>query len=251
MSETNNLKPLLSDQKRALLARMLNQQPKQTVINFYSQFLGDGDLCFDVGANVGNRTAIFTKLGASVVAVEPQTQCIELLKKLYGSNANVHVLQKAVGDKEGQAELSVSNFSTVSSLSQEWREGFKEWESPNAAWDGTEIVEVTTLDHIIEQYGVPKFIKIDVEGYECQVIKGLSQPIPALSFEFHTFLLDAARDCVRLLSELGNCVLNYTVEDQPAFILDQWLPSSQLIDELARLENRPPWYGEIFARFLL
>lgn len=249
MPETKQFKPLLTDRQRALLARLLKEQPKQNAIDFYAQFVGSGDLCFDVGANVGNRTTVFTRLGASVVAIEPQSECVHLLKMLYRSNPNVHVLQKAVGDAEGTAELSTSSFSTVSSLSPEWRQKFKEWESPTATWDGTESVAVTTLGLVIEDYGVPRFIKIDVEGYEAQVLKGLPRPVDALSFEFHSFLVDAARECLGLLAGLGPVTLNYTVEDIPSFMLEEWVSPEEMSERLTQIENRPPWYGEIFARF--
>jgi FkbM family methyltransferase len=249
MDNSTKLKPLLSDRQRALLARLLKEQPKQQAIDFYSQFVGAGDLCFDVGANVGSRIGVFAKLGASVVAIEPQSECIHLLKMIHGANPNVHLLHKALGDEEGRAELSTSSFSTVSSLSKEWREGFRQWESPNAVWDGSEQVEITTLDRVIQQFGMPMFVKIDVEGYELQVLKGLTQAVPALSFEFHTFHLDAARDCICLLSDLGPCVMNYNIEEHSWFMSEQWLTPAQMVEELSRHEHKPPWYGEIFTRF--
>ena len=54
------------------------------MLRFYSRFIHKGDLCFDVGAHMGNRTEIFLKLGANVIAVEPQEDCINQLREKIG-----------------------------------------------------------------------------------------------------------------------------------------------------------------------
>ena len=50
----------------------------ETFANFYGVFLLPGDLCFDIGANLGNRTRCFRHLGCEVVSVEPQTFCFKI-----------------------------------------------------------------------------------------------------------------------------------------------------------------------------
>ena len=154
--------------------------------DFYGQFIRPGDLCFDVGAHVGNRTGALVSIGARVVAVEPQRICQPILRRLYGRNPNIILLYKALGAKVGEGELLVSKaHSTVSSLSGDWVEqvaasaGFSQ-----VSWDGVEKVEITTLDTLIETYGMPRYCKLDVEGYEYQVFLGLSQAIPFMSFEY-------------------------------------------------------------------
>ena len=78
---------------------------RRRMMSFYRQFIREGDLCFDVGANIGNRTEVFLKLGASVVAIEPQADCMKGLQRKFGRNANVTLLQKGLGEKPGQKEL--------------------------------------------------------------------------------------------------------------------------------------------------
>jgi FkbM family methyltransferase len=142
---------------------------------FYTQFLHPGCLCFDIGANIGAKTEIFLKLGARVIAFEPQSECIKELHSRLGANARLVTINAAVGSCPGQATLFTRGHSTCSSLLEEW-EGVVE---------DTVEVQVTTLDDSLARYGVPQYCKIDVEGFELEVIKGLSRPIPILSFEYH------------------------------------------------------------------
>src|SRR2546427_8514069 len=92
----------------------------EAMANFYSQFLSAGDLSFDVGANIGNRTKIFLHLGARVVAVEPQTECTRVLISTFGKNTHFTLVQKVLGSSDGEAELMIGNPSALSSLSPEW-----------------------------------------------------------------------------------------------------------------------------------
>ncbi|MCL4857173.1 MAG: FkbM family methyltransferase, partial [Flavobacteriales bacterium] len=155
------------------------QKPKQKKL--YSQFVKPGSLCFDVGANVGNRTALFLELGANVVMVEPQKECYQALEKRF---PNLPLVKKGLGEKESTEKLYVSDVSLISSFSKSHVDMMQEDRFKGANWDKTIDIEMTTLDNLIKQYGVPDFCKIDVEGYEYDVLKGLSQPVKAMSLEY-------------------------------------------------------------------
>ena len=86
----------------------------QEMFEFYSKFVSRDTLCFDVGTNIGNRVKIFLKLEASVVAVEPQDECVRILRTVYGSNRHLTVVQKALGESEGEGEIMISNANTIS-----------------------------------------------------------------------------------------------------------------------------------------
>lgn len=167
----------------------------------YRGLMKPGDLCFDIGANVGNRTELLRDIGARVIAVEPQRLCAEELRRRFGDDTSVEIVATAVGNMSGTAEIAVCDDDpTISTMSKRWRE---EGRFANQDWSRTEKVEVQTLDQLIDTYGAPAFCKIDVEGFERQVMEGVSSPLSCVSFEFTHEFLDDARACVELLEALG------------------------------------------------
>src|SRR5271157_163822 len=148
---------------------------------FYSQFMSSKDVVFDIGANIGNRTRVFAELAGLVVAVEPQESCWEVLKTEFGGNRRVIPIREAAGAKEGTGYLQLSG--VLSSLSPSWIDAVKKSGRFSChSWGDPYPVGMTTLDRLIKIFGVPSFVKIDVEGYEFEVLKGLSSPVGALSY---------------------------------------------------------------------
>lgn len=223
---------------------------KRKMLRFYSQFINEGDLCFDVGANVGNRTEIFLGLGASVVAIEPQDFCIQQLQKRFRNNSRVILVQKALGDKEGEGELFLSNVHPTSSMSKEWINSVKaSGRFSTHKWQETVKVPVTTLEKIIEEYGKPVFCKIDVEGFEFRVLKGLSQPIKTISFEFHPEFIDSTINSIKYLSTLGKVEFNYFVSESMSFSLSKWVGVEEICKIFLSLPDKTI-FGEVYARFI-
>src|SRR5262249_15363875 len=151
----------------------------------YGQFVQADDLVFDVGAHVGDRIAAFRRLGARVVAVEPQPALTKTLKVLYGRDRAVTIEPTAIGNTSGEIELKINiDNPTVSTASDDFvraAAGAPGWEGQ--AWTRMVRVPVTTLDALIARHGLPAFIKIDIEGFEAEALAGLTKPVPALSFE--------------------------------------------------------------------
>ena len=217
--------------------------------SLYRPFICPGDLCFDLGAHVGNRSASMLGLGAHVVAVEPQPDYAAVLKRLYGRNPNFTLVSQAVGQQLGRARLLVSTRTpTVSTLSPQWAAEVAK--SPGFArviWDAQLDTEVTTLDALISEYGLPAFCKIDVEGSELDVLLGLTHPILALSFEYIPAARERALGCLKRLQALGDYRFNLVEGERPQFSLQTWVASSTIA---ARLESLPrnARAGEVFAR---
>ena len=165
---------------------------------FYAQFIHPGDLCFDIGAHVGNRVLVWSLLGARIVAVEPQPACLALLRRLYGRSPRVTLVDQAIGAAAGRQALRISRaHPTVTTLSQSWIEAVQVSTSfAGVEWEETTSVDVTTLDDLIVRYGAPAFCKIDIEGYEGAALAGLTQPLKALSFEFIPAAKDDALACL-------------------------------------------------------
>lgn len=215
---------------------------------FYAQFIRPGDLCFDLGAHVGNRVWAWSQLGAQVIAVEPQPACLALLRRWYGRRPNVTLVNAAVGAEPGRAPLWVSAATpTVTTLSRPWIEAVQQDASfAEVRWDDSVEVDVTTLDALIARFGVPAFCKIDVEGYELAVLRGLSQPLPALSFEYLPAARDAAAACIARLAELGEYRFNRSVGEQHRWA-GPWLDTRSMLAFVAGLAPGDG-SGDIYAR---
>ena len=218
---------------------------------FYSQFVGRGDLCFDLGAHVGDRVRAFSKLGARVVALEPDPVCAELLNKWYGGHPDVTLLQRAVGAEPGTQPLHISGRNpTLNTLSTGWmRDIQRSSQFQGIEWEATVEVDVTTLDDLIREHGPPRFCKIDVEGYELEVLQGLTYPVPALSLEYNPAVPEIALDCISRLTALGDYEFNWTVREMPRFRSRAWLDPGSMGAELRRLplEART---GDVYARLI-
>jgi FkbM family methyltransferase len=218
---------------------------------FYAQFVRRGDLCFDLGAHVGDRIKAFSRLGARVVAVEPDPVCADLLNRWYGAQPDVTLLAMAVGAEPGTHLLHISGRNpTLNTLSTEWmRDVQRSSQFQGIEWDVSVEVDVTALDDLIREYGLPRFCKIDVEGYEREVLQGLSYAIPALSLEYNPAVPQIALDCITRLTALGDYRFNWTVRELPRFRSRAWLDPDAMAAELLRLpiEART---GDVYARLV-
>jgi FkbM family methyltransferase len=211
-------------------------------MRFYRDFVTPGSLCFDVGANFGDKTEVFLRLGARVVSFEPQSHCMAEMKARLGANRRLTTIESAVGAEAGKLTLYVDSFSPASSLIANWQGKVME----------ERLVNVTTLDDAIARYGVPDFCKIDVEGFELPVLKGLSHRIPAVSFEYHLRGdgMSTALKCIESLSRLGPLSLNVTPAERLEYASDQWMDRESFIrffeTHVSELDGYE--YGDIFAR---
>jgi len=215
---------------------------------FYSQFVESDDLCFDIGANVGNRVSPLLELGAKIIAFEPQSSCRKILKWKFGKRIKID--DRAMGSSEGVMDMYISNFSGISSLSQEWINSVKNTRFQNFEWGETEKVKVNTIDQAIKEYGIPKFIKIDVEGYELEVLNGLSVPIDMISFEYATpEQTKRAIDCIERIALINaNSVFNYSVGESMNFALNTWINADDMIKLVSGNEFSQTLFGDIYAK---
>jgi hypothetical protein len=108
-------------------------------------------------------------------------------------------------------------------------------------------VPVTTLDALIEHHGLPRFCKIDVEGYEAEVLAGLSHRIPALSVEFLGGALDIAEACVRRLEALSGYEFNAIEGEERRFMSKRWLTADEMVAWL-RSGGGSISSGDVYAR---
>jgi FkbM family methyltransferase len=215
---------------------------------FYSQFIPYGSICFDIGANIGNRTEAFLSLGATVVAVEPQEECIKALQERFVGNNRLIVIPKGVDRQPGTKDLFMGTTSTLASMSSEWIERVsKAGRFGEHAWNSHATIQTTTLDELIRDHGKPSFCKIDVEGHEYSVRQGLSATVPAISFEFIPDYTEAAIECIDYLACLGMKSFNYSHGETLKFVLPRWIDAREMIKIMHKCQSSDHLGGDIYA----
>lgn len=226
-----------------------DRERRSAMDRLYAGFVKPEDLVFDIGAHVGDRVGSFRRLGARVVAIEPQPALARTLRFVYGRDRNVLIEQAAVGETDGMIEMQINiDNPTVSTASTDFvkaADGALGWHGQR--WDRTIRVPMTTLDALIGKHGLPAFIKIDVEGFEAGVLRGLCRPVPALSFEFTTIQPDVGRECIERCIALGYTQFNAALGESQTFVSAEWLSAQSL---RAWFDALPPEAnsGDVYAR---
>lgn len=214
---------------------------------FYSQFVVPGDIAFDIGAHVGNRSRALARAGARVIALEPQNLFHRFL--IGTMPVNVTVLPLAAGSKAAAGNMSVSRLHpTVSTLTPDFVDsvaasrGFS-----SVSWGLTQRVEMTTLDDLIARFDEPAFVKIDVEGFEAEVLAGLSRPVRAIAFEYLPALKGTAAECITRIARLGTYEFNVVSGERLVFQWPAWTDAAQIQVWLGGLDANDR-SGDIYAR---
>lgn len=222
---------------------------RRALLRFNSQLVHTGDLVFDIGGNYGEKTKLYRALGCRVVVVEPQDECLAYLRRRFESDPQVTILSAALGAHAGQSQLRLSDIRCqLSSMSDQWINAVKaSGRFSRHGWSRSVPVQVKTLDSLIETFGVPAFCKIDVEGYEYEVLRGLSCAVPSISLEFHIEDLEPALSSIAHVSGLGSYEFNFTIGNRTQFELQQWVQPEEIASILTGLPQ-VTLQGDVYAR---
>lgn len=213
----------------------------------WSQFIKPGDIVFDIGAYDGDYTAEYLHYDPSlIVAVEPQSEKISYLEKKFADRGvKVVVMHCALGERAGEATLHMcDNAATISTLSQEWMDKSR---FACYIYNREERVSVITLDMLIAMFGKPSLIKIDAEGYDHIILRGLNIAVDAVRFEYVCEFSRYTVEGVKKLSSLARYQFAYMPgEDIAKNML--WMQEKDFINHIRRISYGSGEWGNIYAR---
>jgi FkbM family methyltransferase len=230
--------------------KLLQREYLQQETKFYSQFVKPGDLVFDVGANIGVKTAAFLAAGARVVAVEPIPFCLGEIRKMNERALASGTLKiEAVAVAGSRQEVSLRVFEGNSTLTTGSPHFVQRVEHLLSVESHLVTVPAITMDDLIERHGLPVFLKIDVEGMEADILTGLHRKPKFLSFEYHTNpeLWGNAQRCLMEVERLGFTAANLT-EQTPKLLLADWLELKSVASELHRRYGVEERWGDVIVK---
>ncbi len=215
---------------------------------FYGKLLVNCNLCFDIGAHLGDRSKCFLELNKKVVAVEPQPLFAAKLRERFSKNKHFMLEEIGLGAENTKGQLQISSLHpTVSTIANaKWRKSLNAKANNKIKWDQKVDINILTLDSLIEKYGKPDFCKIDVEGFELEVLEGLTSQVKLVSFEFFSFTLDRTIKCLDALEALGIYEYNISLEDSLVMEFGDRVRKLELLNYLEPLTGKTIT-GDIYA----
>jgi hypothetical protein len=141
--------------------------------------------------------------------------------------------------------MSISSSQPVlSTFSADWKLG----RFVGATWDQKIDIQIITLDLLIKKYGFPRYLKIDVEGHELEVLRGLSHKVGIISIEFTAEYINNAFKCISYLDALGYTKFNLSLGESHSFELSNFVLKDELINILSINSIKYPLlWGDIYA----
>ncbi|ETA70812.1 FkbM family methyltransferase [Candidatus Pelagibacter ubique] len=209
------------------------------------KLMNKGDLYFDIGAHLGEKSKPFIEKKIRTIMVEPLPICVKTLKRLYSKNSIVKIIPKGLGSKNTKKILSINKqMPTVSTFAKHWKSG----RFSNLTWSEKTQIQITTLDALIKKFGDPQYIKIDVEGYELNVLKGLSKKSGIISFEITSEFFSDAIKCLKHLKKLSYNSFTFSIGEQKKFFSD-WSDYKTIINLIKKeIKKDKLFWADIYCK---
>ena len=209
------------------------------------KLINKGDLYFDIGAHLGEKSKPFIEKKIRTIMVEPLPACVKSLKKLYCKNSIVKIIPKGLGSKNTKKILSINKqMPTTSTFAKHWKSG----RFSNLTWSGKTQIQITTLDNLIKKFGNPQYIKIDVEGYELNVLKGLTKKSGIISFEMTSEFFSDAIKCLNYLKKLSYNSFTFSIGEQKKFFSD-WSDYKTIINLIKKeIKKDKLFWADIYCK---
>ncbi len=219
-------------------------------MKIFESIIKKGGLVFDVGSNIGDKSDIFLNLGSRVVGFEPQHECFTHTINRFSNNDRFIVENLALDKKVGKETMYIASYHTISSMSEEFIKESKKERFAGYNWDNKREINTDTLDNMISKYGLPDFIKIDVEGYELNVLEGLTNKINFISIEFNPELCDNTISCIEYIDSLneGSTLFNYGYRNDDDFKYNDWISKSEIIEYISSIDDFKFEFGDVYCK---
>lgn len=213
-------------------------------MRFYKKLIKEGNLCFDIGANLGTKSKLYLALKAKVIAFEPQSECFSFLRQI--KNPNFKFYPYGIGSKNETKFLNLANHIEVATFSDKMIDFYT---TETLRWKNKEEVVVKKLDTLIDEFGIPNFCKIDTEGFELEILSNLSHKIPLIEFEFNEAFMKETLLTIDAIDHLGSYKFNFILNEHPKFINKNWSSVEAIKKQINKL-NKNRLHGNLFAKLI-
>lgn len=220
-------------------------------MNILETIISEGTLVFDVGCNLGSKAEEYLKYNTKVIGFEPQPKCVAVLRNKFANNNNVVIEEIGLDSKSGTSVIYEASYHSISSMSLDFINTVKKERFADYSWGNEIPINVDTLDNMISKYGLPGYIKIDVEGYELNVLKGLTKKINVISIEFNPEMCSNSIECINYLDSLnGGSVYNYGSQNNGYFEFNDWVSKDEIINYIESINDFQIEFGDIYIKKL-
>jgi FkbM family methyltransferase len=203
-------------------------------------------MIFDIGSNIGDWTSANINNSDKFITIEASPSTYKKMYERHGNNSKVVCLNYAVCNNNCE-DVTFYDCSChfLSTLNVDWLS------SEKSRFYGEKYTEIKvpsiTIDKLIETYGNPELIKIDVEGGEDKCITSLTKKVPQLCFEWASETNDVTIRCLNHLYSLGFTDFYLQNNDNYTFRPSTYTSFENVIEQLNKTTPKVDW-GMLWCR---